>query len=160
LHSLARMELLGTQISREGQCEAVLRSLPGWFGIEESLRMYAQDTTRLPTFALAEGGIIIAFLSLAEHFAESWEVHCMAVHARARHRGHGTTLLRHSEQWLSKRGAKFLQVKTVAHTSNSAEYGETRQFYLARGFTPLEVFPTLWAPQNPALQLVKVLIAG
>jgi GNAT superfamily N-acetyltransferase len=84
----------------------------------------------------------------------------MAVHAQARKHGHGTMLLKHSEQWLVQRGAKLLQVKTVAHTSNSVEYDETRQFYLAKGFTPLEVFPTLWAPQNPALQLVKVLNAG
>jgi GNAT superfamily N-acetyltransferase len=154
------MELLGPQVMHETQCEAVLRSLPGWFGIEEALRKYAQDTTRLPTFALAEGGSIVAFLSLVEHFAESWEVHCMAVHALARNRGHGTFLLKHSEQWLSERGAKFLQVKTVAHTSSSSEYGETRQFYLAKGFAPLEIFPTLWAPQNPALQLIKVLNAG
>lgn len=37
------------------------------------------------------------------------------------------------------------------------EYAETRAFYRARGYTPLEVFPTLWSPRNPALQLVKVL---
>lgn len=154
------MELLGPHITREDQCELVLRSLPGWFGIEDSLRMYAQDTTRLPTFALAESGSIVAFLSLVEHFADAWEVHCMAVHASRRNRGHGTLLLKHSEQWLCQRGVKFLQLKTVADTSHSAEYSETRQFYLAKGFTPLEVFPTLWAPQNPALQLVKVLHAG
>jgi hypothetical protein len=27
----------------------------------------------------------------------------------------------------------------------------------SRGSTPLEIFPQLWAPQNLALQLVKVL---
>jgi hypothetical protein len=28
-------------------------------------------------------------------------------------------------------------------------------FYYAMGFKPLEVFPELWAPHNPCLQLVK-----
>ncbi|MDH4061575.1 MAG: GNAT family N-acetyltransferase [Aquincola sp.] len=151
------MELHGPDLQREAQCESVLRSLPGWFGIEEALRRYAADTARLPTFALGDGDSVVAFLSLAEHFAESWEVHCMAVHARARHAGHGTYLLEHAQRWLARRGVRFLQVKTVAHTSDSQAYAQTRQFYLARGFTPLEIFPTLWAPQNPALQLVKVL---
>ena len=48
-------------------------------------------------------------------------------------------------------------MKTVAATSASREYAETRKFYEAKGFTPLEVFPTLWDPWNPALQLFKVL---
>jgi GNAT superfamily N-acetyltransferase len=152
--------ILGPELRRESECEAVLRSLPRWFGIEEALLMYARDTARLPTFALADQETAVAFLSLAEHFAESWEVHCMAVHASARNCGHGTRLLLLAENWLTQRGVKFLQVKTVAQTSNSTAYAETRKFYSAKGFTPLELFPTLWAPQNPALQLVKVLNAG
>ena len=32
---------------------------------------------------------------------------------------------------------------------------QQRAFYLACGFRPLEEFPTLWGPENPALQLVK-----
>ena len=151
------MELLGPQLRLESQCEAVLRSLPQWFGIEEALRMYVSDTARLPTFALSEGGAAVAFISLMQHFPESWEIHCVAVHANARNRGHGTTLLKHAERWLVGQGVKYLQVKTVEHTSKSLAYAETRKFYLAKGFTPLEVFPLLWAPQNPALQLIKVL---
>jgi N-acetylglutamate synthase-like GNAT family acetyltransferase len=151
------MELLGPDLRLESQCEAVLRSLPQWFGIEEALRMYASDTARLPTFALSEDGAVVAFISLMQHFAASWEIHCIAVHADARNRGHGKALLRHSEQWLVSQGVEFLQVKTVAQTSKSVAYAQTRQFYAANGFTPLEVFPLLWAPQNPALQLIKVL---
>ena len=147
--------IIGPDLRLEAECQAVLRSLPLWFGIEESLLMYARDTARLPTFAVTEAGALVAFLTLAEHFPESWEVHCMAVLADARNRGLGTRLLSHAEHWLAKAGVKFLQVKTVAAASSSREYAETRQFYIARGFTPLEVFPTLWAPQNPALQLVK-----
>lgn len=36
-------------------------------------------------------------------------------------------------------------------------YDKTRLFYLAEGFRPLEEFPTLWDPSNPALQLIKSL---
>ena len=154
------MEILGPTLTLEDPCEAVLRSLPKWFGIEDSLLMYVRDTARLPTFAVCEGGSVLAFLSLVEHFAESWEVHCMAVHASARNQGYGTLLLEHSQRWLSERGARFLQVKTIAASSSSAAYAQTRQFYRAKGFTPLEVFPTLWSPHNPALQLIKVLDGG
>lgn len=122
--------------------------------------MYASDTERLPTFAFEEGGRIVSFLSLMEHFPKSWEVHCMAVRADARNKGLGTAMLKRAERWLVSQGVLFLQVKTVAQSSKSAEYAETRQFYLSRAFTPLEVFPLLWAPQNPALQLIKKLVAA
>ena len=51
----------------------------------------------------------------------------------------------------------LLQVKTVAATSTSKAYAETRGFYDRLGFQALEVFPLLWAPQNPCLLLVKQL---
>jgi len=128
-----------------------------WFGIEEALLKYVRDSGRLPTFALDERGDLLGFLSLREHFPSSWEVHCIAVHAKARNKGLGTLLLDHAEQWLRNKGVRFLQIKTVADTSPSPEYAETRKFYARRGYTPLEVFPTLWSPRNPALQLIKVL---
>jgi ribosomal protein S18 acetylase RimI-like enzyme len=154
------MEIIGPELARAAECEAVLRSLPRWFGIEDALLMYAADSARYPTFAATQAGTIAGFLTLQEHFADAWEIHCVAVHADFRNQGLGTKLLVHAERWLNERGVKYLQVKTVAHTSKSAEYAQTREFYKARGFAPLEIFPTLWAPQNPALQLIKVLHAG
>ena len=81
----------------------------------------------------------------------------MAVQAGCRSQGIGTALLAHAQDWLAGRGVCFLQVKTVAATSDSAEYAETRRFYEAAGFLPLEIFPELWDPWNPALQMLKVL---
>ena len=152
--------IIGPELARAGECEAVLRSLPRWFGIEDALLMYAADSARYPTFAATHGGVIVGFVTLHEHFPGAWEVHCVAVHADARNQGIGSRLLARAEQWLVERGARFLQVKTIAHTSKSVEYAETREFYKARGFTPIEVFPMLWAPTNPALQLIKVLGPG
>lgn len=154
------MPIIGPTVQRASECEAVLRSLPMWFGIEESLRTYVRDSAAHPTFALEQDGRIVGFLTLREHFPMSWEVHCIAVAAECRNRGIGSQLLAHAESWLRDRGVRFLQVKTVAETSPSEEYAETRKFYAARGFLPLEVFPTLWDPRNPALQLVKTIGAA
>jgi GNAT superfamily N-acetyltransferase len=151
------MEIIGPELERPGDCEAVLRSLPMWFGIERALLMYARDSATMPTFALSDGPHLGGFLTLRQHFPEAWDIHCVAVRADARGKGHGSRLLAHAEAWLKERGVRFLQVKTVAATSSSREYAETREFYLHRGFTPIEVFPTLWDPHNPALQLIKVL---
>ena len=48
------MNIIGPQLQRTTEVEAVLRTLPGWFGIEKSLLMYDDDTTKHPTFALEE----------------------------------------------------------------------------------------------------------
>lgn len=119
--------------------------------------MYARDTGSKPTFATERDGRVIAFITLQEHFAEAWEVHCIAVSAAQRNRGLGTELLEHAEDWLRSSGARFLQIKTIAATREDANYAETRAFYAARGYAPLEIFPTLWHPRNPALQLIKAL---
>ncbi|HEX2540008.1 MAG TPA: GNAT family N-acetyltransferase [Caldimonas sp.] len=153
------MQIVGPELNERAQCEEVLRSLPMWFGIEDALLMYADDTVRLPTFAAVDARVL-GFVSLMEHFPHAWEIHCIAVRAEARNGGHGRALMAHAERWLLDRGARLLQVKTVAATSPSPAYAETREFYARLGFTPLEVFPLLWAPQNPCLQLVKSLEPG
>jgi GNAT superfamily N-acetyltransferase len=154
------MNIVGPSIQREREVEAVLRSLPRWFGIEKALVMYVADSASKPTFGAEANGRLIGFLTLSQHFACSWEVHCMAVAADSRNKRVGTALLERAEQYVRSLGGRFLQVKTVAEASPSPEYAQTREFYLAKGFAPLEVFPTLWDPWNPALQLVKVVNAA
>ena len=151
------MNLIGPTLHRERDCEAVLRSLPEWFGIEEALLMYARDSGRLPTFGLEEASGLVAFLSLKEHFPESWGIHCIAVAAQHRNAGLGSLLLGHAEEWLLGRNARFLQVKTVADDLEDANYADTRAFYVRRGFCPSEVFPDFWAVGIPALQMIKTL---
>ena len=34
--------ILGPKLDAAAQCDAVLRSLPAWFGIEDALLMYAE----------------------------------------------------------------------------------------------------------------------
>jgi GNAT superfamily N-acetyltransferase len=154
------VKLVGPSLRREHECEAILRTLPEWFGIEDALLMYARDTGTLPTFALEESSQLVAFLSLREHFSESWEINCVAVTATHRNKGLGSRMLSHAEEWLSGRGARYLQVKTLAPGASDPSYEQSRHFYLARGFTPVEVFPKLWSPSNPALLLIKQLGAA
>jgi GNAT superfamily N-acetyltransferase len=154
------MNIIGPELQREPEIEQILRSLPRWFGIEEALIAYVADTATKPTFAAEVEGSLVGFITLTAHFPDAWEVHCIAVAADSRNGGIGTALLKRAERYAVDQGARFLQVKTVAHTSPSPEYAETRKFYEAKGFNALEIFPNLWHPRNPALQLVKVLDGG
>lgn len=154
------MEIIGPRLQRREECEAVLRSLPRWFGIEASLLMYARDSATMPTFAVEREGKIEGFITVRMHFPESWDVHCIAVAAGRRRHGLGRMLLVHAEAWIRGQGGQFLQIKTIAASSPSPEYAETRKFYERMGYTPVEVFPTLWSPKHPALQLIKALGAA
>ena len=138
-------------------CERILRTLPGWFGNEAALIDYAKATASYLTFVAENVDGAKAFLSLRQHSPESWEIHCIAVDASFRNKGIGRALLAHAEQWLRQNTVVFLQVKTLAPLHSSLEYGETRQFYTRVGFVPLEVFPNLWGPNLPVLQMIKVL---
>jgi len=154
------MIIVGPSSRFASQCEGILRSLPEWFGIEASLLSYVHSTERLPTFVALRGERAVGFLTLEQHFHTSWEVHCMAVHQDARMRGVGSALLSHVEEWLIEQGAEVLQVKTIAANKLNDAYAQTREFYAGAKFIPMEVFPDLWSPENPCLQLVKPLRRG
>lgn len=151
------MNIEGPLTGVEAECERVLRTLPQWFGIEHALLEYAQNTARLPTFVARVEYKIVGFLSLQQHFPETWEVNCVAIDSQHRGQGLGRKLQAQAEEWLVGNGACILQVKTLAESHPSTAYAETRKFYQALGFKPVEVFPTLWAAHLPVLQLVKVL---
>lgn len=141
--------------------ERLLRGLPEWFGIESALRQYVEDARRLPSYVAADPdtGAIVGTLLVKRHFPSSAEVHLMAV-ARERHRqGIGRLLLDAAEADLRSDGVAFLQVKTLGNSRADPNYTETRAFYLASGFTPLEEFLDLWDEGNPCLLMVKSLPA-
>lgn len=136
-------------------CRAILATLPTWFGIESANAEYVELAETQPTLVASVDGEDVGLLIERRHFPQSSEVYLMAVKADRRRRGIGTVLLRELERRLADDGVEFLQVKTLSPARDDAGYDQTRAFYLAFGFRPLEEFPTLWDPSNPALQLVK-----
>ena len=151
------MKLEGPRSDVAHEAERVLRTLPRWFGIESALLEYVRDTERHPTFIAKDDERVIGFITVREHFPRAWEVHCLAVQVELRNKGIGRALHEHVERWLAQRGVLFLQVKTIAATHPSPEYAQSRAFYAAIGYTPLEVFPLFWEAGLPVLQLVKSL---
>ena len=140
------------------EVERILRRLPEWFGIEQSLRDYVDDARRLPTYLVRDpDDIVVGVLLVKRHFPSAAEVHLMAVDRAWHRRGVGRALLRALEADLAAEGVRFLQVKTLSAARPDENYARTREFYLAQGFTPLEEFSDLWDEHNPCLQLVKSL---
>jgi ribosomal protein S18 acetylase RimI-like enzyme len=138
-------------------CEAVLRSIPEWFGIEDANTAYIRDLETLPSYVATEGRLVVGFLAARQHFPEAGEIHIIAVE-RSRHgRGIGRALLEAAEADLRANGCRLLQVKTLGPSDDDEGYRRTREFYFARGFMPLEETDAFWGSENPALVMVKVL---
>lgn len=136
-------------------CEPILRALPEWFGIEESLIQYVKDADSMPTMLVKNGEDVIGFLTIKKNFPESADIHCMGILPKYHRTGTGKMLIEALENHLRDEGVKILQVKTVSADRNCDAYEKSRAFYKAVGFIPLEVFPTLWDEANPCLVLVK-----
>ena len=139
-------------------CEAIGRSLPTWFGIEEGLRAIRDAATNGPGLVALDGERVVGFLTLERHFTEAWEISWMAVEPAWHRRGIGRRPVDASIVQTRLAGGRVLQVKTLADSHPSPEYVLTREFYRAMGFLRLEVFPDLWDPANPALLMVRPLL--
>ena len=138
-------------------CKKILRSLPDWFGIEESTIQYIKDADKMPTMIVKNETEEIGFLTIKKHFKESADIHCMGILPQYHRKGIGKKMIEEVEIHLKNEGVKMLQVKTISEESDCKFYAKTREFYKSVGFVPLEVFPTLWDKSNPCLQLVKQL---
>ena len=138
-------------------CEPILRSVPEWLGQEQTNLQYLRDIDVNPTAIVTSGDKAIGFLSLLEHNQFSAEINIMAVHRDYHRQGAGKLLMDVTEEDLRAKGVRFLQVKTLSDKHPDWRYKNTRAFYMAVGFVPLQEFPELWNAQNPCLQLVKAL---
>ena len=146
----------GPAFDTNGDCERILRSLPDWFGIEASLVQYAKDAAGLPTFFCRRGEQVVGFLTIRKHNSFSAEVHVIAISPELHRCGIGKAMLDRVEHWLRSDGTEISESRRSASPRPDADYEETRRFYLAVGFRPLEEFPTLWGGERtPCLQLVK-----
>jgi ribosomal protein S18 acetylase RimI-like enzyme len=136
----------------------ILDDLPAWFGDARAKEHYIAATASLPVLvARRPGGTAVGFLSLKLHSEVAAEVFVLGV-LRAHHRsGCGRALIGAAAAHLAAEGFRFLTVKTLAADNPDPGYRDTRHFYAAMGFQPLEVFPALWGEALPCLMMIREL---
>ena len=141
-------------------CRNILGLLPEWFGISDAVEHYVEVADTHPSVIASLAGEDVGITTLKHHSDYAAQIYLMGVVPAEHRRGIGRSMLSHVEATLARSGVEFLQVKTLSAAHPDAGYANTRAFYLAAGFRPLEEFPTLWDPANPALQMVKALRRG
>jgi RimJ/RimL family protein N-acetyltransferase len=139
------------------QCVAVLRELPQWFGIEDAILDYAKDLETLDGYVAALAGEVVGFVGLKRYGDQSVEINVIGVRPAHRGRGLGTSLLQHVEAHATTAETQLLHMKTLAPSHSDPNYAQTRAFWEARGFLPMDAH-LLWGPENPCQVMVKPLI--
>jgi len=147
-------EVLGAE-EKSAICNSVLRALPSWFGIEESIVDYVEQVKMLPFIAAYDGGNPVGFVAIMNHTPYASEICVMGVLKEYHREGIGRSLVIACEKYCREKKQEYLTVKTLDESRESKSYEKTRLFYLSMGFKPLEVFPTLWDEDNPCLLLIK-----
>jgi GNAT superfamily N-acetyltransferase len=132
-------------------CDAIIRELPEWFGMEEGIRDCAQAVRSQAGFVAVEGDDVVGFLTFTTT-SETSEITWMGVRAGRRRRGTGRALIEVLTEHLRAEGVPRLQVKTLSAREPYPPYAETRSFYRSMGFTEEQELD-IWGPENPAVLL-------
>ena len=151
----SQYELRKLEPSDIPSCEAVLRALPEWFGIESALNEYVNCLHQLPAVVATMSDQVIGFIALEDHNEHSSEIHVMAVHPEHHRFGVGRTLVDACAFRCQLLHCKWLLVRTIGPSSSDPHYAKTRKFYEAIGFTPLFESNELWGATNPCLVMVR-----
>ena len=154
-------------LGRADAAHEILEELPEWFGIDRFTHEYVEAAAKFPNYVAVagdavgpDGGTIpaddvLGVLLLDQRYPTSAEVHLLAVRRKHHRAGVGRTLMTRVEDDLRAQGVRLLSVKTFGASSDPG-FDQTRAFYSACGFHPVEEFPDLWAG-DPCLLMVKAL---
>lgn len=146
---------LAPAAERQSYVRELLEALPDWFGIATAVDAYVEFVADAPTWVARRDDVCLGFLATRRHFERSAEIEVMAVAPALHRQGVGRALVEAATADLRTDGVRILQVKTLDASRESPAYARTRRFYEGLGFERVQVFPTLWDPSNPALQLVR-----
>ncbi len=121
-------------------CDAIIASLPYFFGDPDGVRDCAAAVRAQPGYVAMIGGDVAAFLTIDRHGPLSAEITWMAAHADHRRHGLGRRLIQRAASDLARDGTRMLCVLTLGPSvpEDAADnYAGTRAFYQSCGFVPL-----------------------
>ena len=133
----------------------ILRKLPEWFGIEESIQEYVNTVHKYPYWAAFENNICIGFFSGTIHYNRTGDIYVCGIDPKYHRRGIGTLLYKKLEEYFIKNDCEYVMVKTISDTDTDANYAKTRAFYKKIGFKELVTLTEMWDENNPCLIMIK-----
>ena len=93
MHQVETVRIRQMRPDEAGSCEAVLRALPDWFGLQQSIVQYRRDLEEMETYVADFDGTVAGFLTFAHHNSYTAEIHVMAVLRKYHRHGLGGALV-------------------------------------------------------------------
>ena len=136
-------------------CDAIMRGLPEWFGLEHGLVECRAGAVREDGgLAAVEGGARRRVRDAAPVDGCGARDHLARRAPRAARHGLGTALVEAAVARARAEGATFVTAWTVAASDPDPHYASTRAFYARMGFAAAAE-AEIWGPENPAVLLVR-----
>lgn len=143
------VEIVELEAKYAAGCDAVIASLPAFFGDPGGIEDCARAVRTQRGFVALAGDSVVGFLTLEPAQPSSAEITWMAVHAEHRRAGIGGRLIEAAVVWARGDGVAMLIVMTAGEADEPDRPGDnytgTRRFYRNQGFVPLKEFlPSGW----------------
>ena len=135
--------------------DKILRSLPQWFGIEESLIEYVNTVSKYPFFAALDKEECIGFFSGKIHYNRTGDIYVCGIRPEYHRKGIGALLYKELENYFIKNNCEYVIVKTLSEFAQDANYAMTKKFYQKMGFKELITLTEMWDKNNPCLIMIK-----
>lgn len=129
-------------------CIDILKQLPEWFEIEESILNYAEESKHSHFWSYTENDKHLGFIMMKETSPYTVEITVMGVLKEYQRRGIGENLFKSLYNFAKENKYEFIQVKTVK-AGKYKNYDRTNSFYKKIGFKELECIENLWDINNP-----------
>lgn len=136
----------------------ILRQLPEWFGIEQSIIEYVNGVSDTDFYASYYNESPVGFISIKYNNNFTAEIYVMGILKEHHSKGIGKKLINICGDKLRSKGIIYFMVKTLGESHPDKNYKKTRDFYSKVGFYPLEEIKEIWGKENPCLIIVKSLL--
>jgi GNAT superfamily N-acetyltransferase len=142
-------------------CDAVIRSLPYFFGDEDGIRACAEAVQTQTGWVARDGDEVVGFATTALASRRCQEITWLAVRAERRRSGVGRLLVEQVAAAAAAAGAPLLCALTlgpsVDETGVEDGYEGTRKFWARVGFLPVKELSLRTWNDEFALLMVRVL---
>jgi ribosomal protein S18 acetylase RimI-like enzyme len=135
----------------------ILRTLPDWFGIEESLCDYVESVAKLSFWCAMDNGKAVGFVAVKIHYGHTGDIYVCGILPEYHRKGIGKLLYAAVEAYFKQNGCRYVIVKTLSDTVRYEPYECTRRFYRSVGFEELITLTEMWSEENPCLIMIKKL---
>jgi ribosomal protein S18 acetylase RimI-like enzyme len=137
------------------RCDAIIASLPDWFGNDEGIELCKAAVRSHEGLVSVAPDQVVAFITWDMRFPTTAEITWLAVDPAHHRQGHGATLVRAIMHHAAGVGVRLVVVHTLSSTAPDPFYEQTRAFWEAVGFFPAAERPDLWSEENPALLMAR-----